>query len=276
MTDIRTARAVPGMSRAEEDCRVLQERGYASYGPQDLEPDAYGGSWREDLARLTRAYDDLPHDPYASPTENRFRRYSRAVHLPWDQTISWIPGEPDAEYGTVAEFVQNRHPDHRGGRTLPAIPPEVRHNALLTHVLRFDARRTQWRREYRRNPLYFEVHLMKFAPGTAQDVAVASPDRIHQDGDDTFVFAHLISRTNIVGGENLIARPQCAGRRPDDIAPDDVLATFTLDRPLESYGLYDPHVSHYVAPMRRGTAPGPGARCLLLIGVGVYGSRLRG
>jgi hypothetical protein len=268
-----TRPAEPIASGTATDGGDLPTHGYARYGPGDLELDAFSGRWREDLARLSRDFDDLPCDSY-DPQDNRLRRYAHAVHLPWDDTLSWIPDEQDADKGSVAEYHQTRHPDYDHGRHWPGIPAKVRDNALLLHLMRVDARRTLWRKEHRRSPLYLAVHLVKLAAQTAGDAAVASPNCVHQDGDNTFVFAHLISRRNVGGGENLIARPECAGRQPDEVAPADVHAAFTLHEPLESYGLYDPLVSHYVAPVRRGDGAGPGERCMLLIGVAAYALRL--
>ncbi|WP_179083243.1 2OG-Fe dioxygenase family protein [Streptomyces rectiverticillatus] len=247
----------------------LQARGFERYRPLDVAPGSADGPWRADLERLAGAFEDLPADPYA-PQENRFRRFGHAVCLPWNGVLSWIPDVPDPDYGWVAEFRQTRHPHYDRGRRFPGLPEDVRANPLLQHLMRWAAGRTQWREEYRINPLYYTVHLVKFAARAEGDVAVASPNCLHQDGDSSFVFAHLISRTNLVGGETCIARAQCAGRQPGDLSPGDLHASFTLDEPLDSYAVHDPEVSHYVASMRRGPASGPGERCIVLMGVMPY------
>ncbi|MFJ8311289.1 MULTISPECIES: 2OG-Fe dioxygenase family protein [unclassified Streptomyces] len=267
------AASAPASPSPATDLGDLPTRGYARYSPQDLDLNALGGSWRDELARLSRAFCNLPHDQYA-PEENRLRRYAAAVYLPWDDTLSWIPGKPDTDHGSLAEYPQARHPDYEDARYWPAIPDEARDNALLRHLMRFDVHQTLYREDHQRSPLYLAVHLMKLIAHKAGDAAVASPNCFHQDGDGTFTFAHLISRSNVAGGENFIARPECAGRQPDEVVPNHVHSTFTLDEPLESYAVYDPRVTHYVAPVRRGQGPGPGERCMILIGVVPFGPRL--
>ncbi|MEU3961749.1 2OG-Fe dioxygenase family protein [Streptomyces buecherae] len=253
----------------------LRRDGYARYRPEDLGLSlaAHAG----DLARLTAAYADLPADPYA-PTTHRYRRYSHAVYLPWTRQLSFAPGAPDATYGTVTEYWQDGHnpeyPDLR--RRLPDIPADLRANALLLHLIHADLAQVEWVADLRRVPLYVGVHLIKLAVTDRSQVAVSSPDCLHQDGGSraTFTFAHLVGCANVAGGENVIARPECAGSRPDEVPPEALHERFTLREPLDGYAVHDHRVSHYVAPVRLGTGPGHGDRRILIIGLAPYAPRL--
>ncbi|MFE4263652.1 2OG-Fe dioxygenase family protein [Streptomyces sp. NPDC056883] len=249
----------------------LREHGFARYGAEQLGivPD---GSTARDLARLQEGFAALPADPYA-PGTNRFRRYSHAVYLPWKDELSWIPGIPDPVHGTVTNFSQGEDdPEHpRKLRVLPDIPEALRGNALLLRLLRWDIEQVLSLRDLTRRPLWAGVHLIRLGVDLPGQDAVSSPNCLHQDGGSasTFTFAHLISRTNVTGGENVIATPGSAGLQPEDPWAD-VHARFTLTDPLEGYAVHDHRVSHHVGPVRTGSAPGPGERSILIVGLAPY------
>ncbi|MEV7728712.1 2OG-Fe dioxygenase family protein [Streptomyces sp. NPDC087917] len=249
----------------------LRERGFARYGAEQLGI-TVAGSTARDLAGMREVYADLPPDPYA-PGTNRFRRYSHAVHLPWKDELSWIPGAPHPVHGTVTDFSQGEgDPDSpRTRRVLPDIPEGLRGNALLLRLLRWDVEQVLSLKDLGNRPLWIGVHLIKLAvDGTGQE-AVSSPNCLHQDGGSaaTFTFAHLISRTNVTAGQNVIATPDSAGLQPEDPWAD-VHADFTLTDPLDGYAVHDHRVSHYVGPVRAGSAPGPGERSILIVGIAPY------
>ncbi|MFD7031527.1 2OG-Fe dioxygenase family protein [Streptomyces sp. NPDC059917] len=249
----------------------LRERGFAHYEAERLA--AVLASDAAGLARLQEVCASLPPDPHA-PGTHRFRRYSHAVYLPWRDELSWIPGTPDPVHGTVTEFSHGADdPRHRRGRrALPEVPAALRDDALLPRLLRWDVEQAvRVRPDLGRRPLWVGVHLIKLAVEDRDQVAVSTPDCLHQDGGSTgtFTFAHLISRTNVSGGHNVIATPDSAGLRPDDPAAH-VHTGFTLTEPLEGYAVHDHRVSHYVAPVRAGTGPGPGERSVLIVGLAPY------
>src|SRR5690625_7799112 len=80
-----------------------------------------------------------------------------------------------------------------------------------------------------------------------EDKAVSSPDCLHQDGEP-FTFAHLIERKNVKGGTNVIGIPEVRGKQPDEVDEKDLHEVFEISKPLESYGVDDSAVSHYVGP----------------------------
>lgn len=251
----------------------LRAHGFARFGAEQLgiAPD---GSTASDLALIREVFAALPPDPYA-PGTNRFRRYSHAVYLPWKDELSWIPGTPDPVHGTVTDFSQGDDEDDpespRKRRMLPAIPEELRGNALLLRLLRWDIDQVLSLKNLGRRPMWAGVHLIRLGVDRPGQDAVSTPNCLHQDGGSasTFTFAHLISRTNVVGGENVIATPGSAGLQPED-PWTDIHADFTLTDPLDGYAVHDHRVSHYVGPVRRGSDPGPGERSVLIIGLAPY------
>lgn len=266
--------AAAGSGTVAEELRHL---GFARLGRSTAgypDPARHAG----DLAQLAEVCAHLPADPYAAGGANRFRRYSHAVHLPWTGELSFCPGAPDDRYGTVTEYWQDEHnpeyPDMRRG--LPDIPPALLANELLLRLIRFDIGQTLWLEHLRRVPLYVGVHMIKLAVDQPGQEAVSSPDCLHQDGGsrETFTFAHLVGSGNVSGGENAIATPESAGRRPDGLPPGAVHDRFTLTAPLDGYAVHDHRVSHYVGPVRRGAGPGPGERSILIVGLAPYAPRL--
>ncbi|MFF4381663.1 YbdK family carboxylate-amine ligase [Kitasatospora sp. NPDC001547] len=256
---------------AEEGAVRVRRDGYARLGAADLGINLQ--AMAADFAELAGAYKDLPADPYARET-HRFRRYSHAVHLPWTGELSYTPGAPDEEFGTVTEYWQDEHnPEYpRVLRRLPDIPPALQDNRLLDALIRADLGHALWLEDLHRVPVYVGVHLISLGVHGREQVAVSSPNCLHQDGGSpaTFTFAHLIGRRNVEGGENVIATPGSAGRQPDALPPEDVLDRFVLTEPLDGYGVHDCRVSHYVGPVRLGDDGDDGRRDILIIGIAPY------
>ncbi|MFC3898200.1 2OG-Fe dioxygenase family protein [Lentzea rhizosphaerae] len=258
ITSVTAAWAPLGRSRLRED-GFTRFQG-AGYGGIDCAP--------RDFADLRAAFDDLPRDPHA-PGSNRHRRYSQAVYLPWSDTLSWIPEATDPVLGPVAEYWQDTfNPDFPGlRRKFPALRAGLKENGLLCELIRANVGHVLWHDELARSPVYVGVHLIKLAVGGPDEVAVSSPDCLHQDGGRSmFTFAHLVTNDNVDGGENVIAAPGCAGMLPDAVAFEDVLARFRLTAPLDGYAVHDARVSHYVSPVR-GAGGAAGSRGVVIMGI---------
>ena len=259
------------VSRSDAD---LSEKGFARYRHEDIlagidEHDTDGL-----FEQIRQFFTDLPADPYAAGC-NRYRGYGRALVVPWERSLTWLPTILDPQLGPVTEYYQGDHnPEYRGERRrFFAIPAEVQENPLLRDIILFDVDQTLWLEHLNNGPLHVGVHFVKLAVDTPDDEAVSSPNVLHQDGEP-FTFAHLISRDNVVGGVNVIAPPRCAGLLPEEVTSDLVLAEFTLENPLESYAVHDPKVSHYVSPVRRGNQRRRGERGVLLVDVTPYVPRI--
>ena len=216
-------------------------------------------------AELEAQFESLPQDPYARSL-NRFRRYASGVLVPWMRHIDWPPAVEDDRGRKFNEYYQGDHnPDYPGvARSFETISGECRRNPMLERLIWIDFGHTFWRPAEMRRPLAVGIHLVKLLAERDGEIAISSPNHLHQDGEP-FTFVHLVRRDNAVGAVNTVARPDCSGLLPDHIADDFILDTFELTQPLESYGVCDRMVSHYVSPLTRGPEPRPGLRCSLLI-----------
>lgn len=272
---VATLSVEPGRGRTPYSARRraapsrLERDGFARYSAEDFRLGLSETMPTEGLRPIAEAFKRLPPDPYA-PRANRFRRYSRAVYLPWTQELTWIPGVPDDVHGLAAEFNQGGYNTEYENvrRLLPEIPTELRDDSLLLRLIRFDLDQALWLEELGKNPVHVGVHTVKLSVSDPADTAISSPNCLHQDGGAfTFTFAHLVGRSNAVGGENVIASPSCAGLLPENLSATVVKARFTLVEPLDTYAVHDPRVSHYISPVRCGDGQGPGERCVLLVGL---------
>ncbi|MYX99381.1 hypothetical protein GT045_32415 [Streptomyces sp. SID486] len=249
----------------------LRRDGYARLRGTDLGLDAE--ELAGDLAQLARAFEDLPLDPH-SPDSNRFRRYSHAVYLAWTDELSFIPGTPDDEFGTVSEFWQDEYnpefPDAH--RKLPDLTPELQSNRAVRAIIRADLAEALWLPQLHTAPVYLAIHMIRLAVRDRTQVAVSSPNCLHRDGGSPALctFAHLIDRRDITGGENVIATPESAGRQPDDVDPGDIHERFVLSDLLDGYGVHDHSVSHYVGPVRLAENAENGHRDVFIVGIAPF------
>lgn len=241
----------------------LRQLGYERY---DLAAHLGVSASDEGFHRLALEFDNLPADPYAEGA-GRFRRFGRGMLLPWSDEFHWLPETAAESSGdAVNRYQQGAHnPEYPGlVRKMPPLTEAVKDSSLLADLIRFDFDRTSWDDEERCWPIHVGVHLIKLSVTGADGRAAATPDMLHQDGEP-YTFAHLVYRCNAGGGENVIATPRCAGKSPEEVTEDEVLARFTLSRPLDSYGVKDDLVSHYVAPITAGQGAGPAERAILLV-----------
>jgi hypothetical protein len=239
----------------------LTGQGYCRF---DLREELHDPGLGAGLARLQAALDDLPADPYAR-SRHRFRRYSPAILTPWSRRIDWTPALEGAG-GLYTEYCQQDHNVEFPGvhRRFSPLPEALTSDPWLHRVIWYDFDLTFWSPTQRTRPMVAGVHLVKLAVAAADQRAVSSPDCLHQDGEP-FTFVHLVARDNATGASNVIASPHCAGSQPEDVAEDFIADRFELREPLESYGVHDRAVSHYVSPLRRGPEERPALRAALLI-----------
>jgi hypothetical protein len=219
-------------------------------------------------AALRDVFSTLPADPYG-PGLNRYRRYGAAIYLPWNESLNWLPATHDPELGDdVLRYYQGGfNAEHPGEvRAFPALPPAVLANPLLQAVLRFDYAQGAWPDELATTPFYLGVHFIKLLAAEPGDLAMTSPNHLHQDGEPIH-FAHLIERVNASGGENIICGVDQVGKSPADVPEDAILERFTLTEPLQAYGICDHLVSHHLDPVSKGDGSGPGHRSAVLVDV---------
>ncbi|WP_347860942.1 2OG-Fe dioxygenase family protein [Salimicrobium sp. PL1-032A] len=239
----------------------LKNNGYEYY---DLKEQLQYTQLEEDLEELKQEFTTLPIDSYAKEL-NRYRRYARAVIIPGTGEVQWLPSV-ETEEGEMYKYFQGSfNPEYtNAARDFPAISEKIRANKLLNDIVMFDYRQTFWREEDMLLPVHAGIHFVKLEVEDEGDMAVSSPNHLHQDGEP-FTFAHLVHRQNVEGGLNAIGVPEVAGDVPEDVDDSKLLKQMTLTEPLESYGVFDPMVSHYVAPVTKGKKEKKGQRSMILI-----------
>lgn len=203
-------------------------------------------------------------DDYA-PELNRYRRYSRALVLPSSGNIEWLPNVNRDGNEYAAYFQGKFNPEHPGSyREFHSIDSDIRENKLLKEIIMANYHETFWQEEDKIMPIHVGVHFVKLMVDNDEDKAVSSPDCLHQDGEP-FTFAHLIERKNVKGGTNAIGIPEVRGEQPYEVDGKDLHEVFEISKPLETYGVDDSAVSHYVGPVMKGPEDGAAVRSVILI-----------
>lgn len=240
----------------------LKNNGYEKY---DLMNSLHYDGIKEDYEEILNYFEDLPEDDYA-PGLNRYRRYSRALVLPTSGTMEWLPTVKRDGREYAAYFQGKFNPEHSASyREFSSIEENIQNNKLLREIIMADYHETFWEEEEMIMPIHVGVHFVKLLVKNEDEKAVSSPDCLHQDGEP-FTFAHLIKRENVKGGTNAIGIPAIKGSRPEDVAEENIREIFELKKPLESYGVYDSKVSHYVSPVEMGDGTEEtGIRSIILI-----------
>ncbi|SIS45485.1 2OG-Fe dioxygenase family protein [Salimicrobium flavidum] len=239
----------------------LRNNGYEYY---DLKEKLQYNRMEEDLEEVKQEFEGLPVDAYAKEL-NRYRKYARAVIIPGTDEVQWLPSIQTEEGEMYKYFQGSFNPEYtNSARDFPAISAGLRSNRLLNDIVMFDYKQTFWREEDMLLPVHAGIHFVKLEVENEDDIAVSSPNHLHQDGEP-FTFAHLIHRQNVEGGLNAIGTPEVAGNVPEEVEDSQLLKKMTLTEPLESYGVFDPMVSHYVAPVTKGEEDMKGQRSMILI-----------
>lgn len=220
---------------------------------------------KKDLESLQLEFENLPADSYA-PNLNRFRRYSRAIIIPGENRIEWIEDMKDENGESVSEYFQGSfNPEFTDEyRCFPSLTQNAKENDLLSKIIQIDFNKTYWGLRDLLLPVHVGVHFVKLKVEEDNYEAISSPNHLHQDGEP-FTFAHLISAINLDGGVNAIATPKYAGSVPENVPSEDLLAEFKLEKPLESYGVSDEKVSHYVSSIKKAEPGTIAERSVLLI-----------
>lgn len=247
----------------------LRRQGWAKYDKSHVIEGLNDRGFEDSLEVLCNFFIGLPPDRY-EPTVNRYRRHDRAVYLPWKKSLDWLPNPEDPEYGLVVDYDMQGYNSEFSDlkRQYPAIPVEIRENPLLKEIVRFDLEQTMWLDGFARTPLNVGVGCVMLSVEDEASEAASTPNMLHQDGGAVaFTFVHLIFRQNVIGGENFIAPPRCVGFLPTELSPDMIQTKFTLEEPLDAFGVHNSRVSHHVNSVRRGHEPHAGRRCALIVAI---------
>jgi hypothetical protein len=239
----------------------LETRGFAHYQPA-IE---YGNRDREVLLDEFRS---LEPDEFAPFGVSRFRRYGNGIIIPWagQEQLFWIPPVINGNVCRAGYDQGANNPEHRNIRYFNALSDACKENRILQQLILDDFSHTFWEHSGQEFPIYFGVHFVKIQAHEAEDLGISSPNCFHQDGEP-FTFAHLIHRSSsTAGGVNYIGRPSVRNLPLDEVGDGDIVASFTLNRFLESFAVFDPAVCHYVDPVRKAIDSEAAAeRCIVLI-----------
>jgi hypothetical protein len=239
---------------------TLQQQGFVKFDiSEEIEVS------KTDLENLKREFKNLPADSYA-PGLNRFRRYSRAIVIPGENRIEWIKDMEGENGEKVSEYFQGSfNPEFTDEyRCFPSLTESAKGNDLLNKIIQIDFNKTYWGLRDLLLPVHVGVHFVKLKVEEDNQEAISSPNHLHQDGEP-FTFAHLISAINLDGGVNAIATPKHAGSLPENVPSEDLLAEFKLEKPLQSYGVSDEKVSHYVSSIKKDKLGNVAERSVILI-----------
>lgn len=202
-------------------------------------------AWR---AFCERNFAAMPADPYCR-VGLRKRRHATYVFLPWNDTISAAPTvlNPTNQQQSYAYYQGPAQQPEHGGVVryfMPVLPDQRLNPALLT-LMRFDFSLISW--PYGAMPVSVHVSVVSLEP-QANEPAVITPNAIHQDGEP-YTFVHLVERRGVSGGLNFITRPQHVDKLPAQLNADGILSEFVLEEPMDSFGVDDKAVAHYLSPV---------------------------
>lgn len=262
----RHAETLPPAPERTGAAPPLRDR-LASDGFVVLQPDDLGAPdfCAQAIAGLLAAADDLPLDPYCRGAF-RFRRFARLYLLPWSDTIVLAPPMRNARGEPVQMYHQPEalNTEEAGiSRWFPALDDSIAMADWMQHIIRFDFRQLSFSEAERSAPVQIGVHIVELRAGRDAP-AVASPNRVHRDGEP-YTCAHLIERRGVTGGENHIVDPGWAEHQIESVPDEAIRAAFTLQAPLDGYIVRDDRVAHHVGAVHLDPAAEKGSRTILLI-----------
>ena len=157
---------------------------------------------------------------------------------------------PDGSY-----YQSRENNSYAGGieRHFAPLPDSAADNQFLEELIRFDFAQLPIDDDRAREIWRVDVHFFRVV-GRADEAGEPSPEGIHRDGEE-FGAIHLFQRRNVAGGVNTVY----------DI-DGQLLASLTLQDPLDSLILWDPHTLHAVSPIRPEVANKPAIRDTLIMG----------
>lgn len=247
---------MPSIVNAVNESRIealpnLSENSYLQFNPKD-NLGLTDAEFQDGMAFIQDQFDHLPPDPVSDIKDGRFRTYSRAIIMPWEEPckIHWLPGYEGKGGEEYTIYNQGEfNPEHAHEyRYFPALPEACLHLRLLENLIMTDVALCDWNDDELRHPIVIGVHFIKTSPSPENPVAKTTPNALHQDGHK-FSFVHLVKRRNVKGGENVIATVEHRDKQPDDVPDEDIVDQFYLRNELDSWAAYDKHVSHYAGPV---------------------------
>jgi hypothetical protein len=195
--------------------------------------------------RLVDDWDHLELDRHLEHAATfRRRRYGRYY---------WSPGRDELVAMAHQPYFQPEDENAYAGGVLrdfaPLLPDTVE-NPFLAALVRCTFACLPVAADRRGRAWEVRVHQIRIV-ATLEEPGEPAPEGIHQDGTD-FLTLHLVRRRNIVGAASTIYD---LDRQP--------IASYTMQKPLDSFILEDPRIMHGVTPVHPAVGSVLGVRDLL-------------
>lgn len=215
---------------------------------------------------LQKVGSKLLPDPY-DLTGTRKRSYARFVWVAETGALVPVGRNFDSADQPVTSYSQDAVVQTEFGnvlRVFPGMRESIASSPILRSIVQADgAMAIQSGVLFPSLAYLVGIHIIKLQPN-ASEPAVITPDEIHRDGEPV-TFAHLIERSNCHGGENFITSLDAVGKRPGDVAPENIYSRLTLFEPGDSFVVDDKRVGHYVSPVARVAPNQSGHRTIMLV-----------
>ncbi len=193
-------------------------------------------------------WNDLEPDNYLKDDASfRFRRFAYFYFLPCSGEVLPFKETPyfqSSELNSYAGDIQ---------RKFVHLKDSILTNQFLHDLIRINFQQFPVSEEMSKKAWKLDVHQIRIV-ATSDQNGEPTPEGIHHDEND-FVCMHLIKRHNIVDGVNTIYDNN-----------RNLLESFTLNEPMDSLIVWDPHVMHGVSTVRPQNPDEQAVRDMLLIG----------
>ncbi len=202
----------------------------------------------ESRQQLWVDWNDLQPDNYLKNGASfRLRRFANFYFQPSEQTILPLEQTPYFQSSELNSYAGNIH------RHFARLKNSTLNNQFLHELIKTNFKQFPMSEKMANNTWKVDVHQIRIV-ATSDEAGEATPEGIHHD-ENEFGAMHLIGRHNILGGVNTIY----------DNAQNH-LESLTLNQPMDSLIIWDPHVMHSVSTVRPDNVSEKAFRDMLLIG----------
>ena len=198
--------------------------------------------------QLWADWNDLQPDNYLKNGASfRLRRFANFYFQPSNQEILALEHTPYFQSSELNSYAGNiqRHLAHLKDSTLI--------NQFLHELIKMNFKQFPMSEKMANNTWKIDVHQIRIV-ATSDEAGEPTPEGIHHD-ENEFGAMHLIERHNILDGVNTVY----------DNAKNP-LESLTLNHPMDSLIIWDPHVMHSVSTVRPDNVSENAFRDMLLIG----------
>ena len=182
--------------------------------------------------RFKKDWEKLGKDNYLKNGRSyRYRRFRYFYFLPVSGKVLAYASTPYYQPAEINKYAGDID------RKFDSLKSKTMNNLFLQELIQFDFRQLPVSQKEKSDPWMVDIHQIRTV-ATAVESGEPTPEGIHHDEND-FVWVHLISRENVIGGINGIYSNE---QKP--------LESCTLNKKLDSIVLWDPMVMHGVTSIR--------------------------